>query len=72
MDWRLIGLTASGTWFLLLVIDDVTALLKVPPQFTAQGRNVAFVVALGLFVILGVLVLQGQHGRCAVGTPVAA
>lgn len=72
MDWRLIGFTASGTWFLLLVIEDVAALLKVPPQFAAQGRNVAFVLALGLLVVLGVLLLQGQHGRCAVGAAASA
>ena len=72
MDWRLIGFTASGTWFLLLVIDDVAALLKIPSSFAARWRNVAFVVALGLFALLGVLLLQSHAGRCALGAPAAA
>lgn len=72
MDWRLIGFTASGTWFLLLVVDDLAALLKFPRGAAASARNVAFVVALGALVVFGYVLLQSPHGRCALGAAAAA
>jgi|GEM_PF-3439687 len=61
MDWPSIGLTAAVSWFVLLLVTDVAALLHVSPALAARAHSATFFAALAAIFVFGYVVFAHPH-----------